>query len=144
MKPEPRHVPPPIPASEKSKIGNEDNRLKQTTTKTTLRPRLVCPRWSGHVDEFGGRFDGDISLGNGTQLKMGCFFTAQRHFVVAVYGVGSWRFPAGRRTDADEVFEVLGLQIGDAQNLADFINAQIDDGMDESDHVGTYLKNFCA
>lgn len=95
------------------------------------------------VDEFGGKFDGEIQLGNGTQFRIGFFFTDNRHFVVAIYGESSWRFPAGSQTTWQEVSKVLRLQEEDAQNMTDFINTQLD-GLDELDHVGEYQKAFCA
>lgn len=126
-------------------VGNDDSRLKQVTTKTFLLPRSTLPRWSGFVDEFGGRFSGEIALGNGTQFRIGCFFDAQRHFWVAIPGVGAWQFLAGQRTTWQTVQEVLALEHeGDARNLADFINTQIDDGLDDNEYAGSYERRFCA
>jgi hypothetical protein len=92
------------------------------TSKTYLVPRKVYPRWSGSVDEFGGRFSGELALGNGTVCQIGCFFDAQRHFWVVLPTLQAGAvFPAGKKTTAAAVQAALTLESeGDARNLSDF------------------------
>ena len=133
------------PEKTTEKPGNDDIRLSQTTTKTFLVPRMVCPRWDTFVDQMGGVFDGELQLGNGTQLNCTCAFTQQRHLVVAIHGQGSWRFPHGSKADYEQIMDVLSFKSEeDAKNLSDFINSQLDGGLEENDHVGSYQRRFCA
>jgi hypothetical protein len=133
-------------APEKAKEKVPSKSILGVGSKTYLVPRKVYPRWSGSVDEFGGRFAGDIAFGNGTVAQVACFFDAQRHFWMVIPSLGAGAvFRAGQRTNWEEVKAALSLESeGDAKNLSDFINTQLDDGMDEKDHVGSYEFRYCA
>lgn len=116
--------------------------VQQVTCKTTLRPRLIEPRWAS-VAEFGGMFSGDIALGNGTIFRIVCGFTANRHFFLGVLGEFCWLFPAGQKTIPADVMTFFALPWGDCKNLSDFINSQLD-GMDPVEYQGEYIRAHCA
>ena len=102
-----------------------------------MRPNKIGAekRWPKYDIET---FYGDLSLGNATMFRIGCFWTKGRLFL-AIEGRGAYTFH--NWVHRGYVQEKIGLMEGDAANVADFLNAQL--GHPE-DLQGYYNERSCG
>lgn len=87
--------------------------------------------------DFTNPYYGDLSLGNGTQYKVGIFMYKGRLFV-GVERKGAYTF--GGWCHWTYAQEKLNLMVADAKNFADFINTQLGD---TDKPQGIYEPYFC-
>ena len=105
-----------------------------------LRPLSQPPHW-GRVVSRGENFHGPIALGNGTQWIFTALWLPDDWLMVAIDEHGSYRFQGFVHWSYS--MEKLGLLNGDAMNVADWINAQLDLPYDYP-FQGRYDKKLCA
>lgn len=101
------------------------------------RPQRTGRRWLRCV-MAGQPFYGEVALGNGTLFTTGAFLTDDGIFV-GVQNHKCWTFAA--TGDWSYVAERLNLLPSDAQNLTDWINAQL--GAVDVEEVGRYNPDRC-
>jgi hypothetical protein len=79
-----------------------------------------------------------VALGNMSQFRIGIIPNGEGLFV-AVEGIGAYEFFGyAHRSYIEEKLDILD---GDAANLADFINDQLEPG---SQRQGYYMKHLCT
>lgn len=89
-------------------------------------------------------FYGDVSLGNGTQYKIGMFICPNGRLFVGVENKGAYTF--GSWCHHSYAKEKLNLRFeGDARNIADLINCQLGHPLEFEGVAcqGGYDKNMC-
>lgn len=86
-------------------------------------------------------FSGEVALGNGTQYRIRMFWHME-WLVVAVLEKGAYEFDG--YVHPNYLMEKLNLRyMGDAENLADFINDQFQN-KDPKRRNGSYDIRFCS
>lgn len=128
----------------RKKLKPQSTPTLNLASKTILRPRTVEPRWQS-VSEYGTVFHGRLALGNGTEFNVFCGFTFNRHFFFGIDEDMCKIFPAGKMTNPDEIESLYNFGTAtDCKNLSDFINSQLDGGMETNEYKGEYIRQHCS
>lgn len=97
------------------------------------------------TSDLGASFWGSVALGNSTQHTFVLLVRDSSVLVVAYLGGGCYEFQGYAHWGY--VMEKMGIQFeGDARNIADFINCQMDKAwLPQGKYVsqGSYIERFC-
>lgn len=89
----------------------------------TERPHETPPLWLKVVQPY-KHFYGEVSLGNMTQYKIFAYFVTPRRLLIGIEGRGCYTFEGF--VHMSYAMEKLNLLPGDAANISDWINAQLE------------------